>query len=67
VDVPVHVIASEGALLDRLVEGGFRAGLAPPRARLGPMHRLLPTLIGAFGSTQKETRAPKAERAQPVS
>ncbi len=47
--VPVHVIASDTALLDRLTSRGFAAGLFPPEAALGPMHLLLPALLDAFG------------------
>ena len=32
-DVPVHVIASRAAVLDRLRAGGFRNGLTPPARR----------------------------------
>jgi hypothetical protein len=49
-DVPVHVIASRGELLDRLRGHGFRDGLAPPRTSLGRMHTLLPVLLDAFGN-----------------
>jgi hypothetical protein len=66
-EVPVHVIAPAGPLLDRLAERGFRPGLMPMRPRLGAMHELLPALLGAFGSTQKNTHAPKEEPAQPTS
>ena len=60
-EVPVHVIASEGPLLDRLSGHGFRAGLTPTRPRLGAMHELLPTLLDAFGHPARETSAPKAD------
>jgi hypothetical protein len=49
-DVPVHVIASRAAVLERLRHAGFTAGLAPVRTPLGSMHTLLPTLLGAFGA-----------------
>jgi phosphoglycerol transferase MdoB-like AlkP superfamily enzyme len=48
-DVPVHVITSRAAVLDRLRERGFRPGVHPPRTALGKMHALLPTLLDAFG------------------
>ncbi len=48
-DVPVHVIASRRALLDRLEQHGFQPGLAPAHPTLGSMHRLLPILLDAFG------------------
>jgi phosphoglycerol transferase MdoB-like AlkP superfamily enzyme len=55
-DVPVHVIAPPGLLLDRLRARGFRPGLTPGRPHLGPMHDLLPTLLDAFGDTRRDTR-----------
>jgi hypothetical protein len=48
-DVPVHVISSRGAVLDRLLQHGFREGLQPQRPVLGRMDGLLPILLGAFG------------------
>ena len=50
-DVPVHVVASRQAVLDRLIASGFRAGLAPARPAIGRMHTLLPTLLDAFGNS----------------
>jgi hypothetical protein len=50
-DVPVHVIASRRQVLDRLVQQGFREGLAPPQATLTSIHQLLPILLGAFGDS----------------
>lgn len=47
-DVPVHVIGTDGALLARLEAAGFRRGLQPDEAALGPMHELTQTLIDAF-------------------
>jgi hypothetical protein len=49
-DVPVHVIASRPGVLARLEQFGFARGMAPGRASLGPMSRLLPMLLAAFGS-----------------
>jgi hypothetical protein len=49
-DVPVHVISSRKALLDRLQAHGFRAGLTPARPSLSRMHALLPVLLDAFGN-----------------
>jgi hypothetical protein len=49
-DVPVHVIASRAGVLDRLLARGFSAGLAPPGARIGKIHELLPILLDAFGN-----------------
>jgi hypothetical protein len=48
-DVPVHVIASRPAVLDRLRAHGFQDGLAPPRPVLGKINELLPVLLDAFG------------------
>lgn len=48
-DVPVHVIASRPALLERLRAHGFTSGLTPTRPHLGRMHTLLPILLDAFG------------------
>ena len=49
-DVPVHVVASRDALIDRLVDGhGFAPGLAPPRPAVARMDGLLPILLDAFG------------------
>ena len=50
-DVPVHVIASRRQVLDRLIQQGFREGLAPPQATLTSIHQLLPILLGAFGDS----------------
>lgn len=48
--VPVHVIASRRPLLDRLAAHGFRPGLSPARPAIGPMHKLTPMLLDAFGN-----------------
>jgi hypothetical protein len=47
-DVPVHVITSRRAVLDRLRIYGFRDGLSPSRPVVGRMHRLLPVLLDSF-------------------
>jgi hypothetical protein len=47
-DVPVHVIASDPALLTRFAAAGFVAGLTPPQQPLGPMHELAQVLVDAF-------------------
>jgi hypothetical protein len=47
-DVPVHVITSRRAVLDRLQIYGFREGVTPKRPVVGRMHRLLPVLLDAF-------------------
>lgn len=46
--VPVHVIARDRALLDRLKARGFQEGLTPGIAGLGPLHRLRTTLLEVF-------------------
>jgi hypothetical protein len=51
-DVPVHVIASRAAVLDRLRAAGFGAGLTPTRPAIGHMHTLLPVLLHAFGDIE---------------
>jgi hypothetical protein len=50
-DVPVHVISSRAAVLDRLRARGFRTGLTPARPAIGRMHALASTLLQAFGET----------------
>jgi hypothetical protein len=51
-DVPVHIIASRQAILDRLAARGFRRGLTPARPTLGPMHTLTPMLLDSFGDRE---------------
>ena len=46
-DVPVHVVASRGTVLDRLRARGFAAGLTPART-LGKMNALTSMLLDAF-------------------
>jgi hypothetical protein len=48
-NVPVHVVASRSAVLDRLRDHGFRDGLVPDATALGGIHELLPMLLDAFG------------------
>ncbi len=49
-DVPVHVIASEPAVLQSLRADGFRPGLTPVRPAAGKMSDLGPWVLTAFGS-----------------
>jgi hypothetical protein len=49
-EVPVHVIARPGPLLDALVASGFTPGLAPQGPGLGGMVELTRALVRAFGS-----------------
>jgi hypothetical protein len=48
--VPVHVFGRRGAILDRLIERGFRPGLEPHRPPIGPMHAVTPMFLEAFSS-----------------
>jgi hypothetical protein len=48
-DVPVHVITNRGAILDRLLQQGFREGLQPQGPTTTKLHALLPVLLDAFG------------------
>jgi hypothetical protein len=50
-EVPVHVIASRPALLDRLQGLGFQRGLAPQHPPIARMNTLLTTLLAAFNGT----------------
>lgn len=50
-DVPVHVIATRGDVLDQLAARGFGRGLTPRRPVLSKMHELLPVLLDAFDRT----------------
>lgn len=49
-DVPVHIIASRGPLLDALRSAGFEDGLDLRRPAIGRMHELTRLLLSAFGS-----------------
>jgi hypothetical protein len=49
-EVPVHVIAKRGPLLQALLAEGFVAGVAPQRPRIGGMDDLTRLLMRAFGS-----------------
>jgi hypothetical protein len=48
-DVPVHVIASRAAVLERLKDRGFTPHLTPARTPVARMDRLLPILLDSFG------------------
>jgi hypothetical protein len=50
-DVPVHVIASQPAILDALLANGFRQGLVPDLPTAGKMNELAPWSLAAFGGT----------------
>jgi hypothetical protein len=49
-EVPVHVVTSRRAVLDRLRARGFHTGLAPAQPSLGMINELMPTLLTAFSS-----------------
>jgi hypothetical protein len=51
-DVPVHVIASRRAVLDRLLANGFQPGLTPQGRPIARMHAFLPVLLDAFGDRE---------------
>lgn len=46
--VPVHVVAAQPHVIERLLARGFRPGVAPRPPALGAMHELLPMLLDAF-------------------
>jgi hypothetical protein len=48
-DVPIHVVARPGTVIDRLRRAGFAAGIDPDRRPIGPMHGLVPLLLETFG------------------
>jgi hypothetical protein len=50
-NVPIHVVTSRRAVLDQLVEHGFRDGLAPQRPVVTSMAGLMPMLLNAFGNS----------------
>jgi hypothetical protein len=54
-DVPVHVITSRKAILERLPGLGFRSGLRPQRPAIGRMHELRRMLLEAFGDRETTT------------
>jgi len=60
--VPVHVVASRPAIVERLMARGFHAGLTPARPALCRMHALLPILVDAFGDRQPSAPSSAAER-----
>jgi phosphatidylglycerophosphate synthase len=55
-DVPVHIVARPGEVLNRLQGHGLRPGLEPSRPAVGPMHELLPVLLEAFGEGPSRPR-----------
>lgn len=63
-DVPVHVIAHDPQLRQRLLDAGFGAGLAPRGPALADMHGLTPLLLRAFAGSAGGLPSPAAN--QPV-
>jgi len=63
-EVPVHVIASPGPLMDRLRAAGFTAGVQPSHPPIGPMHALVPLFLDAFAHRQPSMTAagPRASK-----
>ena len=61
-DVPVHVIASRGGVLDRLRQHGFREGLTPRHPAVARMDTLLPMLLDAFGDAEEKLESGEAIR-----
>ena len=51
-EVPVHLVSSRAALIDRLLAHGFRPGLSPARPSIGPMHALVPMFLDAFSEPE---------------
>jgi hypothetical protein len=52
-DVPVHVLAPPGPILEELKRAGFTPGMQPSQGLpLGPMHELGPHLLAAFSADQ---------------
>jgi hypothetical protein len=64
--VPVHIVASRRAILDRLLARGFHAGLIPARPALGRMHALLPILLDVFGRQDSAPSSAVGQRARGV-
>jgi hypothetical protein len=60
--VPVHVVASRPAIIERLMARGFHPGLTPARPALCRMHALLPILVDAFGDRQPAAPSSAAVR-----
>jgi hypothetical protein len=56
-DVPMHVIASRRELLDRLLQHGFRKGLAPTTQPLMKINAMLPVLLDGFGEVSSNLAA----------
>jgi hypothetical protein len=56
-NVPIHVIANRRELLDRLLQHGFRKGLAPTTQALMKTNAMLPVLLDGFGDASSSLAA----------
>ena len=59
-DVPVHIVASRAAVLDRLRRHHFVDGLVPPSQTMMRIDTLLPILLDAFGTSADGSTSPGA-------
>lgn len=72
-DVPVHVIVENPAIAEYLRGAGFVSGLVPGTESIGPMHKLVDTLLSSFsapagthdGNQGEEQRAERSDGEQP--
>ena len=53
--VPVHVLTTRSQVIAPLLDAGFNRGMRPESAPLGPMNKLLPILLRAFGDHSSES------------
>jgi hypothetical protein len=53
--VPVHVLTTRSEVIAPLLDAGFNRGMRPEGAPLGPMNKLLPILLRAFGDQSSES------------
>ena len=53
--VPVHVLTTRSQVIAPLLDAGFNRGMRPENAPLGPMNKLLPILLRAFGDHSSES------------
>jgi Sulfatase len=53
--VPVHVLTTRSQVIAPLLGAGFNRGMRPEGAPLGPMNKLLPILLRAFGDQSSES------------
>lgn len=62
-DVPVHIVARDERLLERLLRLGYRAGMEPSRTPLGGMHELPEQLLQVFSAEGPQASKPRFARA----